>query len=138
VPVPLQRPRGISVDPVHDGGSPQVVVEGALAQAPAPLQKPVLPHGGAAAQAASVAVLGRLVQVPGLLAKLQFWQVPQLALPQQTPSVQKPVMHSVPAMQAVPAGFKVVQDPLWQVYCGPAQGVVAEQVVAHCVAVLQE
>ncbi len=49
---------------------------------------------------------------------LQAWQAPQLALPQQTPSTQLPVMHSFPAEQLEPLAFRLqlLGDPVpWQV-----------------------
>jgi hypothetical protein len=67
----------------------------------APLQVPVLPHGAAAVHwpvgAAVPAASG--VQVPGV-EPLQVWQVPQVALPQQTPLTQLPLMHWFPAVHA--------------------------------------
>ena len=36
-------------------------------------------------------------------------QLPQLALVQQTPSVQFPLKHSVPAVQTAPFAFRLVQ-----------------------------
>jgi hypothetical protein len=39
-------------------------------------------------------VLGTFAQVPRLPATLQAMQVPQEAVPQQTPSTQKPLPHS--------------------------------------------
>ena len=51
------------------------------------------------------------VQAPGLLETLQAWQVGQLALPQQTPSTQKPLLHSWSARQATPVAFTGRQAP---------------------------
>jgi hypothetical protein len=41
-------------------------------------------------------------QTPGLAAVLHAWQVPQLALSQQTPSTQLPVSQSLVSEHAVP------------------------------------
>ena len=46
-------------------------------------------------------------QVPP--APVQAWQVPHDGEPQQTPSTQLPLVHSVPAMQAVPPAFFATQ-----------------------------
>ncbi len=63
-------------------------------QAPKPLQLPVLPHVPLAPHwpdgAAVPAVNGAQLPVP---LTLQAWQVPQGPVPQQTPSVQNPLMH---------------------------------------------
>ena len=72
----------------------QVTDVAICAQAPAPLQAPVLPHvplpphwpEGAAVPAASGA------QLPSPFT-LQDWHVPHGPVPQQTPSVQNPLMH---------------------------------------------
>ena len=42
-------------------------------------------------------------------------QVPQLATMQQKPSVQLPLKHSVPARQAAPLAFRLVQTLAMQV-----------------------
>jgi hypothetical protein len=44
------------------------------------------------------------VHVPGAV-PLQVWHVPHAGLPQQTPFTQLPLMHSLPAVHAVPGGF---------------------------------
>lgn len=46
------------------------------------------------------------VQVPPVP---HTWQVPHVAVPQQTPSTQFPLVHSVPTMQAVPPAFFATQ-----------------------------
>ena len=57
----------------------------------------------------------------------------QVWLPQQTPSVQKPLMHWLAAVQVWPLGlraqFRVVPEP-WQVN-GATHSVSAVQVVRH-------
>ena len=110
VPAPLQVDAGCSVDPLHERARPHDTDAAACVQAPAPLQVPVLPHGGLAvhwpAGAAVPAASG--VQVPGV-PPLQVLQVPQLVLPagmpQQTVLMQLPLMHSLPAAQAAPFAF---------------------------------
>jgi hypothetical protein len=92
----------------------QVTLEAACVQAPAPLQVPVLPQVPPAAHwpagAAVPAAIG--AQVPGLAARLQAWQVPQVVLDeQQTPSMQFPLPHSWPVPQATPSVFLAVQLP---------------------------
>src|SRR5690606_19296393 len=52
---------------------------------------------------------GSLLQVPSMPAMLHDWQVGQLALPQQTPSTQLPLVHSLPPPQVRPSSFFTVQ-----------------------------
>jgi len=91
---------------VQDAARPQEIVAAPWVQPLAPLQVPVLPHGGAAAHwplgAAVPAASG--VHVPGVV-PLQVWQVPQTALPQQTPFTQLPLMHWLPAVHTTPLAF---------------------------------
>jgi hypothetical protein len=99
-PAPVQWEMGVKVDPVHEA-LPQLTLALARAQAPAPLHRPVLPHGGAATHRVSEPPAAMLAQVPGLPVLLHCWQVPQVAVEQQTPSTQKfPVRQSVLAVQA--------------------------------------
>ena len=64
---------------------------------------------------------------------LQALQAAQLALPQQTPSTQLPLMHWLPPVQVSPlalsAQFLVVPLP-WQVF-GETQSVSAVQLLLH-------
>jgi hypothetical protein len=100
---------------VHDGAAHWTEVDPCV-QAPAPLQVPVFPQGGAAVHcpvgAAVPAGYGAQLPIPLML---QAWQVPQVAVPQQTPSRQLPLMHWLAAVQACPFGFsaqlRVVPDP---------------------------
>ena len=91
---------------MHETKAPQATVAAPRAQPLAPLQAPVLPHGGAAVHwpvgAAVPAASG--VQVPGVV-PLQVWQVPQAALPQQTPFTQLPLMHWLAAVHTEPLAF---------------------------------
>jgi hypothetical protein len=86
-----------------------------VAQAPAPLQTPVVPQleAGIAWQfaAGSVPPLGTGMQVPCFPATAQELQLPQLDDSQQTPSVQWPLAQVVSAAQAVPLGERLVQVP---------------------------
>lgn len=79
-------------------------------QAPEPLQAPVWQAASVAPQVASAVPAALFVQVPGV-ARLQAMQVPHLLLEQQTPSTQLPLVHSVPALQAVPSGFFATHEP---------------------------
>jgi hypothetical protein len=65
--------------PVHDW-LPQAAVVAASAQAPEPLQAPVLPQGGLAVQRESVVPALTLAHIPEVP---QAWQSGQLATPQQ-------------------------------------------------------
>ena len=89
LPVPLHRPSGVRVEPLHVAG-PQEVVEEACSQSPPAAQFPVLPQGGAAVHwPAGAGVSARmLVQVPSAWPVNVFrhaWQVPEHATEQQTP-----------------------------------------------------
>jgi hypothetical protein len=80
--------------PLHEA-LPHWTEVDACVQAPAPLQAPVLPQVAPVGQRpwGSELPLGTGAQVP-LPETLQDWQVEQLALLQQTPSVQWAVPHS--------------------------------------------
>ena len=102
-------------------GVPQVVPAACLRQAPAPSQTPSSPQlsGSVAVQRprGSAMPAARLLQTPADPGRLQAWQVPQLADSQQTPSVQKPLAHSLPALQATPP-VRRPQLPPWQTLGG--------------------
>jgi hypothetical protein len=97
--------------PVQDAARPQGVVADACWQPLCPLQAPVLPQGGLAAHwpAGAGVPAASGVHVPGVV-PAQVWQVPQLVLPfgglQQTPLMQKPLMHWFAAVQAWPGGLR--------------------------------
>jgi hypothetical protein len=131
LPVPVQRGIAAKVDPVQDA-APHGTAVAACWQAPAPLQAPVLPQGGLAGHwpAGAVWPAARFAQLPAPL-MLQAWQRGQLALPQQTPSVQNPLMHWLPAVQARPFGLRA-QLPPWQVF-GATQSASPMQVVRQAV-----
>ena len=84
-PLPEQNDAAWNVVPVHDIARPHDTVDAVCWQAPAPLQAPVLPHGGdtrhcpegAAAPAAMFA------HIPRLPVMLHAWHSGQLVLPQQ-------------------------------------------------------
>jgi hypothetical protein len=133
-PPPVHEAVGVKVVPLQLA-APQVTAVEACWQPPMPLQAPVLPQtpfeahcpAGAAAPAEIEAQLPRPLM-------LQAWQVPQGPEPQQTPSVQKPLMHWLPLpVHAWPLGFKaqllVAPEP-WQVY-GATQSLSAVQEVLH-------
>lgn len=65
LPLPLQLETGVKVDPVHDG-VPHDTDVAACVQAPAPLQTPVLPHGGLGAQPLSAVFAGTFAHAPAL------------------------------------------------------------------------
>ena len=100
-PAPSQLPPLVAVPAAHEE-APQLVPAAAERQAPAPLQVPSNPQGGAAAQppCGSFVLVATAVQVPADPATLQAVHVPQLAVPQQTPSTQLPPWHSLPSVQA--------------------------------------
>ena len=112
VPLPEQNALGVKVMPLHDAAA-QLTPIPIWAQAPPPLQVPVLPQVPLAAQrpCGSVTALATLAQVPALPVMLQAWQVGQLAVPQQTPSTQLPLPHSWLERQATPLALTERQAP---------------------------
>ena len=92
---------------------PQVVPTGYVAQWLAPSQVPVVPQldigiiTHVAVGSAAPASTGW--QVPRKFRYPQVAHVPQLAITQQNPSVQLPLKHSVPTVQAAPFAFRLVQ-----------------------------
>jgi hypothetical protein len=140
VPLPEQNGCGVKVVP-EQVGPLQVTEVLACWQPPAPLQAPVFPQGGAAGHwpAGAVVPVGMNAQLPIPLT-LQAWQVPQAELPQQTPSVQKPVRHWLAAVQAWPLGLRaqllLVPDP-WQV-SGATQSPSTAQVVLQTLLVVSQ
>jgi hypothetical protein len=96
----------------------QVTLVPASWQEPPPLHAPVLPQVPFDGQplCGSATLLGTLVQTPALPLMLQALQVGQLALPQQTPSTQKPLVHSTAVRQATPFDLCSRQLPF-----GPVQ-----------------
>jgi len=94
--------------PTHTGGA-QIVPLGYRAQAPAPLQEPVVPQlvEGWAAHSASGSVPAAMgPHVPSVpapfLAALHAWQSPVQALEQHTPSTQRALAHWSAAVQVAP------------------------------------
>ena len=112
VPLPLQNAVGVKVVPLHDAAA-QLTLVVACVQAPLPLQVPVFPQVPLAPQRAcgSVTVLATLAQVPALPETLHAWQVGQLAVAQQTPSTQFPLLHSWLEKQATPLALTERQAP---------------------------
>ena len=110
-PVPLQCDVGVYVDPVHDA-VPHETVVAASWQPAAPLQKPVLPQGGFAAQRFIVSGLpsGTFAQLPALAPTLHDVHSEHALLTQQTPSTQKrPVKHWLVEEHGLPARAKLPQ-----------------------------
>jgi len=109
----VQNAAKVAVVPEHDGAL-HITVDGCCRQAPPPLQRPVLPQAPFAAHLPwrSAVLAPTLAQLPRLAARLHAWQVPQPLLPQQTPSMQKPLPHSWPAKQATPFPLTGRQLPL--------------------------
>jgi hypothetical protein len=103
VPEPEQCDAGVKVAPLQVAPGAQATLLAACVQAPEPLQLPVLPHGGLAAQrpCGSARPPVTLAQIPVPLT-VHAWQVPQAAVEQQTPSTQLPLVHSWPVPQVVP------------------------------------
>ena len=91
---------------MHISAAPHETVAAPCVQPLAPLQVPVFPHGGLAVHwpAGAGVPAASAVQVPGEV-PLQVWHVPQVALPQQTPSVQLLLVHSFAALHAIPFAF---------------------------------
>ena len=89
----------MKVVPLHDAAAQVTLVEASV-QAPPPLQVPVLPQVPLARHWPLGAVVPdpMAAQLPAPFT-LQALQVPQGPLPQQTPSVQKPLMHWVAEAQ---------------------------------------
>jgi hypothetical protein len=69
-------------------------------------------------------------QVPCLPAIAHDLQVPHDAAPQQNPSVQKPLMHSVDTLQTAPLALRFVHELPRQLY-PRTQSVFTAQVVLH-------
>jgi hypothetical protein len=111
-PLPLHEAAGVNAAPTQVA-PPHETFVAACWQVPLALQRPVLPQVPFGAQPARGAEVpaGTFVQVPGLLARLQAWQVPQPLLAQQTPSAQKPEPHSLVVVQAAPLPFLATQLP---------------------------
>ena len=94
-----QNDAGVKDDPLQVAGAHWAVE---LAQAPAPSQVLVFPHPvPVAPQRVSFVPAPSGAQVPAPFT-LHAWQAGQLALPQQTPSTQWPLMHWPPEAQTRP------------------------------------
>jgi hypothetical protein len=93
-PLPLQLPTGVNVWPLH-AAAPQLVVTGALRQAPLPSHTPMKPQGGLAAQppCGSISSGGTGLHMPAMPAMLHERQLPHVLAAQQTPSTQLPLSH---------------------------------------------
>jgi hypothetical protein len=102
--VPVQWDIAVKVPSTHDT-IPHALDSGATVHAPRPSHLPSFPHGGAGVQRScgSTVPAATGVHVPALPAPLHAWQVPQLAVPQHTPSTQWPPSHSAPPAHACPS-----------------------------------
>jgi hypothetical protein len=129
VPVPEQNDGGWRVAPLHDAAVPHDRVVGCCSHAPL-TQKPVLPHPVLAGQRASAVLFARFAHVP--FPALHDWQVPQLAVEQQTPSTQLALTHSFATPQVAPFAFFELQVPAVVVL--PVQ---YRLVLAHCASAVQ-
>lgn len=115
VPVPVQCDGGWYVVPEQDCAAPHAFEAGCCWHAPE-TQTPVLPHSLVTGQrlCGSAELSATLPQVPLPLAA-HDWQVPQLEVVQQTPSVQLALEHSLAALQAAPFAFLATQVPAAEV-----------------------
>ena len=101
----------VSCDAEQVAGT-QIVPTGCVSHCPLPSHTPVVPHVDAAMLMQSLLgswPVGTGWQVPCLVATAHELQLVQLAEAQQKPSVQLPLKHSVPATQAAPLAFRLVQ-----------------------------
>jgi hypothetical protein len=115
-PAPSQVRAGVSVEPVQLPATHAVPFAYSW-QAPAPLQRPLMPQVVTPASMHCVAgvgawPVGTLVQVPALPVSAQDWQVPVQAVAQQTPWAQKPELHSAAVAQTTPSAFFEQVPPL--------------------------
>jgi hypothetical protein len=117
----------LSVDP-EQLAVPQLMPVAPLRQLPLPSQVPSNPQGGlVAVQAPCGSVFPAVTgwQAPGFAVRLQAWQVPQLAVEQQTPSTQLPLSHSVPAAHSWPRRLSP-HAPALQTFPGEQSALVAQ------------
>jgi hypothetical protein len=133
VPAPLQACVFRTV-PWHVG-IPHIVPSAQSWQAPAPSQKPSVPHVDWACAEHSLsgsvpAVMGPQVPSapPPFLAIEHAWQRPVHAVAQQTPSTQKPDWHCADVEQGLPSPDCVVQTPPAQTYPGAQSAAVMHEV----------
>jgi len=90
----------------------QVMPTGWVSHCPPPSQAPVVPQVDAGIIMQSPLgswPTGTGLHVPCMVATAHELQLVQLAEAQQKPSVQLPLKHSVPATQAAPLAFRLVQ-----------------------------
>ena len=130
-PAPSQVRASVAVVvPFGQAGPAHCVPAGKSWQAPAPLQKPVVPQVAAPwavhCPVGSVPPAGIGEQVPALAGSAQDMHFDPQAVEQQTPWAQMPVPHSVPPAQTAPGGLSP-HDPATQL-AGWAQSALALQV----------
>jgi hypothetical protein len=116
LPSPSQKAASDSaLAPAGQEAARQRVLVPHCRQAPAPLQRPSLPQllsaDGAQPPWGSLPPAATLVQVPSAPGTAQLLQVWPQREPQQTPSTQKPEVHSPASLQALPLPL-VPQRPL--------------------------
>jgi hypothetical protein len=111
VPVPLQAPARVRVEPLHDAALHAVPLA-YFSQAPLPLQKPSVPqvdafwkrHSLSGSDPAPIFPQTPSLPAPFLVAEHASQRPPQPVL-QQTPSTQLPLVHSFPPAQTSPLIF---------------------------------
>ena len=116
VPAPSQVRAGVNVVPEQVDAT-QVIPMACSRQPPLPSQNPSVPQLAAPMSAhwfSGSCPAGTALQVPSVPASAHERQVPAQAVAQQTPSSQKPELHSAAAAQVAPIGF-LPQLPLAQV-----------------------
>jgi hypothetical protein len=138
VPLPSQVAGGVATLPLHEPDR-QVVPATWRRQPPLPSHLPSRPQVDALsavqARMGSSAPAGTGAQLPARPLTLQDWQLPQLAVSQQTPLVQKPLAHSLAAVQVRPSAFTLPHAPFTLHRCGAAQSAAQVQVVRQALVV---
>ena len=128
MPAPEQNEAGVYDAPLQLAAAHMSVES---RQLPAPSQTLVLPQAPPPApHRASALPAARPAQLPSPFTS-QAWQAGQLALPQQAPSTQLPLMHWLPPVHAAPFAFNaqlLVAVP-WQVNGGTQSPSVVHEVL---------
>src|SRR5450631_980397 len=134
LPMPSQAPIGFAVEPLQLA-VPQLVPSVPLRQPPLPSQVLSFPQGGfvAAQPPCGSTVAADTGRQEPVSPRLQTWQVPQLAVEQQTPSTQLPLPHSAPPAQSWPRCLRP-QAPALQTFPGEQSALLA-QTATHAVRV---
>ena len=115
-PAPSQVRASVVVVGSAQAGGAHCVPAAYTAQAPPPLQNPVVPQLAAPCAThwllGSLPPAGTVAQVPALPVSAQDMHVDAQVVPQQTPCAQIPVLHSVPFAQAAPVDFSPHEPPM--------------------------